>query len=939
MSEKAEPDAWYAPRLSPMIAFGWDEQELTGFVLQDDHRINERLEWLERALFDANRSQERLQRLTGWLPLSDESVATVSDLLNQPLNAIDARTHMDEMTELDAPWEAPLERAKSRWETEGLVEEWLNLHRALRTTDVSSLGAIALIQPLFDTPDRISEIWEHVHAVRRDEERQQRLMHEAADALRTAGFEVPKLDGHALMDALVILENWQSLHHDVEAAILNAQQLIGPFDNDESTRLVTALRGVVHVDHKKRLNGLSRDIQDVGQRLENRRRDLSETLNIWRRQGVVFPIAGAIKPGELHEWESNMENITTTVEQHLVLMETAKRFQQTWPFSSEQLSPLVGQLDQTEALHLAIESLEQQWTALELDGFALMEPYLRRGMQMDVWNTRLLNEPKSTVDLMLARQDHWNRQIALIERLESLDVSVEGLDDQQHRLELLRLSTIEADVLDEMESYVKLKERRQLRHRTMLDDALGKLRILNGAIVEINTNNLSLAAFETHVAAMQRTGGKGEGRPLANRAKEGLKRELGRLQALGWDTSTWDTMMVQRPSEIALQLNKARPHIQSIDKLRGRIMALPWNRDVEMALGIQFQIQQPEMLDQMANSVSVWLSHLAQRPVEQHDFELNLWRPIVPEHSRRDVDFLREEAEDPVFDRSFSDESRRESTHPKKDGPVLVEEREETAPVSSQPYTDELETAPLRSHEEVVANSEPVTLTEERQEPPLESSTSPLNPPLLPNEPLDETPLAAEPKMNDRHEPISAKKTALPLSEHDSNLATRDETHDALSALSSVLVGLDLPDLASAIGARGLEGVNPVRREMARHVNRTPRDVRVARLLRLVLRLLPDGNEDDAGKSKLLLQLSEGIPELKRWTRRRLEARHQGASGNMLDDALALGVALQRIPGLGQPVPLTKDTWPLPMDLVGLQREVAAWSKAARPPAAGGVRG
>ena len=110
-------------------------------------------------------------------------------------------------------------------------------------------------------------------------------------------------------------------------------------------------------------------------------------------------------------------------------------------------------------------------------------------------------------------------------------------------------------------------------------------------------------------------------------------------------------------------------------------------------------------------------------------------------------------------------------------------------------------------------------------------------------------------------------------------------------------------------------------------------------LLGLALRLLPDGGKDDAEKEKLLMKLADGIPDLKRWTRRRLEALHQGATGNMLDDALALGTALERIPGLGRPVPLTKDTWPLPVDLIGLQREVDSWSKAARPPAAGGVRG
>jgi hypothetical protein len=108
--------------------------------------------------------------------------------------------------------------------------------------------------------------------------------------------------------------------------------------------------------------------------------------------------------------------------------------------------------------------------------------------------------------------------------------------------------------------------------------------------------------------------------------------------------------------------------------------------------------------------------------------------------------------------------------------------------------------------------------------------------------------------------------------------------------------------------------------------------------LRLALRLLPDGSEDDQLHAPLLIELNRLVPPLKRWMRRRLEARHSGASGDFLSDAEALGVALERIPGLGRHVPLGKDDWPLPQGTEALKGEVALLAKAVQLPSAGGVQ-
>ena len=84
--------------------------------------------------------------------------------------------------------------------------------------------------------------------------------------------------------------------------------------------------------------------------------------------------------------------------------------------------------------------------------------------------------------------------------------------------------------------------------------------------------------------------------------------------------------------------------------------------------------------------------------------------------------------------------------------------------------------------------------------------------------------------------------------------------------------------------------------------------------------------------------MCELIAPLKRWMRRRLEARHSGASGEFLTDALELGVALQRIPGLGHHLPLELDDWPLPSSINDLSDEVNKLARSVQLPSSGGVK-
>ena len=165
-----------------------------------------------------------------------------------------------------------------------------------------------------------------------------------------------------------------------------------------------------------------------------------------------------------------------------------------------------------------------------------------------------------------------------------------------------------------------------------------------------------------------------------------------------------------------------------------------------------------------------------------------------------------------------------------------------------------------------------------------------------------------------------------------------DEDGVDISVFEDLLRSLGLEDDADLLHDNG--DVLAIRRKIASHVGIEPRDMRLDRLLRLSLRLMPKEDGSDEVRFKLIKTLSELASVLSKWTRTRLEARHNGSKGMLLEDAANLGIALERIPGPGTPIPLDADEYDLPAldDIEGLSNEVKVLHRRIQLTSAGGVR-
>ena len=327
---------------------------------------------------------------------------------------------------------------------------------------------------------------------------------------------------------------------------------------------------------------------------------------------------------------------------------------------------------------------------------------------------------------------------------------------------------------------------------------------------------------------------------------------------------------------------EAIPRIASIQR---RIATLDWRRDVERADTISIQIRNPLDLVRIEQKIPALIRHLAERTIEEEDYTYTVWLP-----EQRLILLPQEQSLIQKIPARIQPQSTLEEAHE-----AMLEAMDERPELTDE----EAEDGGGETREEAMKSTSSITETDQ---PPVEHEQ-----------------LVVKSEVKDTPSPISLSQDA------------------DVSSYERLLHLLGLTEEANTIA--GSKDPSTVRRALASHVGEEPRDVRVDRLLRLVLRLLPQNDSNDEDRAKMVDSIGDALPKYNQWVRMRLEARHMGASGDFFEDAKRLGTALDRTPGPGVGVPLQADVLPLPesSNLNELHQQTERLVKSMTIPAAGGI--
>ena len=881
-----EDNHWWKERLDAWSHEGFNVDFFHDALREEPSRGSELLMQFE-ATISKNRTLKR--RVTDSTMSEDEK----SEWLSKLEKVEDTDLLLEKWNE-DAsnnrPWEPYVHKAEERWSAMGRRSNLSDLVRRMDTLDPSSYSACQPLLILLDDVNSEMLISSMLDEVENDESRRREVVNEMILLLSKDGIDASDARNMSINDALEFLSSLQSKADDARKNRLRIEKEIRPYDEDLAKRLL-----------EKNSDDLTEEVDAIVNNLSQRLSLLTSTIEEWRELGVKFPDEGKIQPHDLLDWEAGLPEIEDAVGIHLRALERWKDFETLWPDRCEDVT-LVGRLDMTEQFVDMVDALDQEWRELELQGMQIIGSWEDKGFAMDIWRIRLAEEPRSAIAWLKREEKNYSEAAAIIDALMALDASIDGEDEIVRRVAILREVELDSALLEEMRSFIEIRARRGARHRSMLEgEWMGLVR--RGLVDDRSTSSLSLSEFESLIAN-SRHKKRNSGIPV-ERLKSRMQEEIDRWHETGFTVDVVRDMLAENPVALAMRIASMREAVAKHEQLRRRVSVLDWTRDPELSITVNLDLSRPDRLDSLAAELPQLMMDLSQKKVVDPDFKFVAWRP----HKRTRPVLI------PVPKDSVGDAME-----------AILEEMDSTTNIDVT-----VEVAPR----EIIVEKE-ATAEEEVDDEPEQTQTVEVEPPQVEKMDADNS---IESQVIDEaslHEQNRDAKTETPVPQKE-DIVEEIELANS-STLPSLLRALGLPQEADVLEDKG--DVNAVRRLLASHVGIEPRDMRLDRLLRLSLRLMPKGDESDSQRFALLSVLVGLAEVLSKWTRTRLESRHSGSVGELLKDAVTLGEALNRIPGPGIALPLDSDDYALPPpdDLDGLSAEVNTLKRRVLLSNSGGVR-
>ena len=808
-----------------------------------------------------------------------QHISEVKELLQDLKNPMNWEGIQDEFmrwAKSNAPWESNYFRMNPTWSgDEQTQSQYGEIISACALLDESSWTSLDLLLPLLANVNNYSEIMIALNELVNDEERQKTLLKKAILQLEEKGFDI-HLSRMNLIEQFNEIERIQDYSNQIDLLLLSIQTSILPFDPVLADTFEKRTRELVGPPSDE-IKTIQNNVKTISEHLQTRLQEMNNLIREWNSKGFSYEGRSQILAPELLEWEHLLPEVEQQYHRHAGAFERWKEITKLWDIQDASIESLAGKIEHTDAFLDKIEELEQQWTQKELQGASLIEQWEQFGFEMDVWRYKVTQDPQQGLAELHLQLPVYERANTLLDKLLQLDTSLGGEEEVERRSIILRTMDLEKDLLDEMQDWIEKRTVRNARHRRMLQSEWEQA-VRHGR-ADANKTFPDLYSFEEAIAALEQQ--HHLSKSVSTHALERSKTELLRLEERGWNITELLDLHEQQSDAFFHQFSQAMDAITRIQSIQRRISGLDWRRDPNRGDELATQVRNPLELVRIEQQIPAFIRHLAERPIEDEAYTFLTWMP--------------------------------------KQRPVLLPREQSLirkVPAKVQPQST-LEEA----HEAMLEAMDPKPATDVEE---VEETTNSIQTNSLPmNE--DTKTIAEEEELV-----AEMKKTVVAP-------ASTSVVEGDLTSYERLLRLIGLTEEANVLAGSG--DVSVVRRALASHVGTEPRDVRVDRLLRLTLRLLPQGDQGDGERSKMIDAIGEILPKYNQWVRMRLEARYMGASGTFFEDAIRLGTALHRVPGPGVGVPLHADAYPLPepSNLNELRQQIERLIQSMHLPAAGGI--
>ena len=828
MDDSITSEPWWQERINEIKSRGFDTENIIIKLKENENQASALLEQYEEQILLSISLKEDIENLPNSLEI--ERIKLLKDLKNIE-NITDIQSKLNSLISTFFPWRIAGKNNKILWDAAGRGITLEKIIKKLDNLDSSMNSYILNLLPLFETPEMFNELIKKINNIEVRQSERVATLDSMASLLSEKGFEIQGFNEMSLEERFDAVEELQKLdekHMELERRI---KRTIGRFDLNAATNYDKQRMLLTKTRSNEEFDALVERVKMTEKNYLIRLENINNQFSSWIQEGFKLNIHIPILADELLERETQVEKTSEKINEYKLIWERLIHQYNIWPEEESVTEIEYGIISEKNEIEIIVIELERRSSLIEEEVQSKITKWKNKGFELNEIEKLMEINPRLAQNKIIGASLIFEQVVEAKYLLDSLDLSFYGSDKKEEWDEKLKKSIPNKIMLDELMKWISIIEKRNLRHRNMLENEWSKYQNTTNA----NVSELSLMDFESLIRKMDNENSKksnifNQKNNLKDRLLIQVKFWIENLEKDGWNVKVLKLMIEENPNDVLEAKSEITKQISNYNQLIKRLEKLPWERNISLGNEVLEKLRRPELLKEIHDLVPQYMQILANSPIQNEDFDFIPWFP-----------------------------------------------NEKFTPVVKPTEVPEPEIIIDDKELEPIEENEPVTTILPFQE-------------------------------NEKSEIIKEIKSI----KYQPNI---EEWEKYTKSLKKILLELGINVNRDLNETSSLESLSDLRKILAKQVGITPRDSRVDRLLRILLRVIPINLPEGLtllSLAEIIEKLTFCVVKLNEWTSKRLERRHSNPSGKLLEDSKVLGIALEKIPSPGFSIPLINDNYELP---------------------------
>ena len=387
--------------------------------------------------------------------LSDERQRLLARLTN-PMEAGDVDIELSGLLRRHRPWVIVAERSRAMWSAEGRSVELTHILERLDAIDDAVVMSSPRILSMIEEVSPARDIEPVLVEIENRQSRRVGALHGMIEMLSEHGWELSAIKTGTIDEQFNEAERIYAMDTQLSRCKRKIEAEIRPFGHNIADKLESGLSRAQNEAAEEGMDRIAAEIDACADDLSQRLNVVENRIATWQSEGFKIPATLPLLANEMLSWESRLPKLNDQIESMRSIWTQVEPHLHQWPEYRALAERTLGHLGAIDALDVLLDGLQSKTDGAKSECYSRLENWNAHGIDTSHWMPLVGSEPRAVLQELDEHQPFIEIVIGNIERLQALDISIDGEGEVENWLQVLLTHAAGMDVVEAVEDWFDL---------------------------------------------------------------------------------------------------------------------------------------------------------------------------------------------------------------------------------------------------------------------------------------------------------------------------------------------------------------------------------------------------------------------------------------------------------------------------------------------------